>query len=131
MTFDLERAVKEGCRTRDGRSVRILCTDKKDGQNAQLVLGLVDDGDIESVLAWFQSGANFTGVHSNDLVNIPEAHDVTVQIYKQLGSRLPWPFEVAAWVDGRQIASPTNFSHGAEVEWKEWGKPVTVRIEED
>ena len=139
MTFDLERAVKEGCRTRDGRPVRIICDDLR-----------LADGDLEIVAAVSHrdGGGSFETVeHYNqfgrhceqttvdgcpiDLVNLPESHEVQIQVCRQIGSKLPWPYDARVWINGKLIANPQGHCLGDDIEWEEWGKPVTVRIEKE
>ena len=74
MPVDFSRPVQ----TRDGRKVRILCTDRK-GVGAYSVIGLVSqDNDAESLTEWRIDGTGgyhtASGVHfkERELVNVPE-----------------------------------------------------------
>lgn len=57
--------------TRDGRKVRILCTDVKG--RGHIVYGLVEDGDTENIVSWYkETGAwSHDGESRNDLINPP------------------------------------------------------------
>lgn len=84
MTIDFNRPIQ----TRDGRPVRILCTDKSSYVNRSVV-GLVrkDDGE-ETVYCWNSHGTSFERESSHndvDLINVPEEIERTlgyVNVYR-------------------------------------------------
>jgi hypothetical protein len=59
-------------KTRDGRPVRIICTDRRASQGNLLLIGLIDEGpNGETVLSWNLNGKYLVGeanIHKNDLV---------------------------------------------------------------
>ena len=65
MTLDINKPI----RTRDGREVRILCTDATGLENGETIVALVQG--VAEPLMYFASGQYVTGVpyHRNDLVN--------------------------------------------------------------
>lgn len=84
MTFDLERAVKEGCVTRDGRPVRILCTDRVGAVQwtvTGLVLTTLDDAKNELIDYWDTLGNN-ARYRDTDLQNLPRKHVRYVNVYE-------------------------------------------------
>ena len=85
--FDLE-AAKAGkpVFTRDGRSVRIICFDRKhiyDGQ-AYSIVALVNEGPYsESIYSYTKDGLYELGeCHNNDLMMLPEKKEGWVNVYK-------------------------------------------------
>jgi hypothetical protein len=65
--------------TRDGRAVRILCTNAKNRSNP--VIGLIDAGDRESLVEWRSDGRYFGNTESEcDLVNVPTKRTVWVTV---------------------------------------------------
>ena len=68
--------------TRDGRKVRILCTDMK-GDMGDTVVGIIAEGDSEEVLTWKTDGVyNRAGDETScDLINVPETRVVWVNMY--------------------------------------------------
>lgn len=78
MAFDLTKPV----RLRDGRPVKILCTDLKADQP---IAGRVmdEDGDRESVETWYENGHYLYNdrVSEMDLVNMPKRHVMYINFY--------------------------------------------------
>lgn len=79
MSLDLTKPVQ----TRDGRAVRILCTDRK---GKYPIIGLMpdrDDGSCEMLISWSGDGhyggaANYKAL---DLVNVPQVIEGWVNVY--------------------------------------------------
>lgn len=90
MSIDFTKPIQ----TRDGRKVRILCTDRRGGLYP--VVGMVmDDRGIETTHCWTLSGALVVGESGfpNDLVNVPPPKKkvmVEVRLYRamRIGSAL-------------------------------------------
>ena len=82
--FDLEEYLANPSKkvvTRDGHSVRIICTDKKG--TIYPVVGLVDIGSREITLHYTREGENWCSKESpRDLFFAPEKHEGWVNIYK-------------------------------------------------
>lgn len=82
--FNLEEYLKNPSRkvvTRDGRNVRILCTDQKG--TLYKVIGLVDNGDKEAINQFTSKGESCFCIETNiDLFFAPEKHEGWVNIYK-------------------------------------------------
>lgn len=71
--FDLEKAMRNGgkCMTRDGKPVRIICTDMH--HKIFSIIALVDVGDLEVPEKYQINGKFYSEISSEfDLVNIPE-----------------------------------------------------------
>lgn len=64
-TLDLSKPVQ----TRDGRKVRILCTDRR---GPAPVIGLVECASSEALLLWSKDGKFSDYISPSDLVNVPE-----------------------------------------------------------
>lgn len=74
-SIDLSRPVQ----TRDGRKVRILCTDAKGDMP---VHGLIDNGHYEIPWAWYRSGETKRNLEiSADLINIPTKRTGWINVY--------------------------------------------------
>lgn len=87
--FSLEEYLKNPERkiiTRDGKEVRILCTDRKSVMNLPPIIALVKNRkENEEVFGFFTNGKYFYGGSSEnnkDLFFAPEKHEGWVNIYK-------------------------------------------------
>ena len=79
--FSLEEYLKNPSRqvvTRNGRPVRILCTDRRDKENGFVVVGLLSDDDAVSL--WKATGESVF-VKGYDLFFTPIKHTGWVNIY--------------------------------------------------
>ena len=83
--FSLEKYLANPSRkvvTRDGCTVRILCTDKK-SYNEQIVGLIMGDNGMEFISTWTQQGKSFFNSDTpNDLFFAPEKHEGWVNLYK-------------------------------------------------
>ena len=82
--FNLEEYLKNPSQkviTRDGRDVRIICTDAK---SIYKIVGLVYDKkkDIESLFVYKENGKYFYGVADNDLFFAPIKREGWINVYK-------------------------------------------------
>ena len=91
--FDIQKA-KEGkpvC-TRDGRKARIIAFDKK---GFRAIVGLVDDGDKETLMLYDEAGRSTGDVSEFDLMMLPEKKEGWVNVYKGIDgitfSKHPYP----------------------------------------
>lgn len=73
--------------TRDGRKVRVLCTDLK---GVHPIVGVVTRADGEEVvLTWLPDGRlSFNVACPGDLINVPERHVRWVNVYRGLDGRM-------------------------------------------
>ena len=83
--FNLEEYLKNPSRkvvTRDGKNVRILCTNRK--LDSKEVVGLIMNNDgTEGLLSWSKQGKSLSLNDSSfDLFFAPEKHEGWVNIYK-------------------------------------------------
>ena len=83
--FNLEKYLANPSRkvvTRDGRPVRILCTDKK-SYNEQIVGLIMGNNGMEFISTWTQQGKSFFNSDTpNDLFFAPEKHEGYINIYR-------------------------------------------------
>ena len=83
--FSLEKYLANPSRkvvTRDGRPVRILCTDRK-SYNEEIVGLVTNDNGMESVLTWIQQGKVFFNSDTpNDLFFAPKTHEGWINVYR-------------------------------------------------
>lgn len=86
--FNLEEYLKRPSKkvvTRDGRNVRIVCTDKK-GACPIVALVTRDDGVAEETVTYTKNGKFFKDTSYNcDLFFAPEKHEGWVNVHRSLG----------------------------------------------
>ena len=127
--FNLEEYLKNPKKkvvTRDGRSVRIVCTDKV--SNDYTVLALVMTGNQEEVYSYTANGQYMSNsINDIDLFFAPEKHEGWVNIYESgiqretlgclvtryVGSSI-WPTEEAA-----KTAADADDIVTIKIEWEE------------
>ena len=98
------------CQTRDGRKVRILCTDAQCfgiSREPQPIVGLIDGNPTPQT--WSKNGGFGCGLGNADLINIPEKRTVWVNMYKSGGTSPQHPSKESAdtnasLFDGGRIA---------------------------
>ena len=82
--FDLKEYLKDPNKkvvTRDGRNVRIICTDRQGGDRPILILCFESDG-IERCFSCFPNGRRYVDIDScMDLFFAPEKHEGWVNLY--------------------------------------------------
>lgn len=82
--FNLEEYLKDPNKkvvTRDGRNVRIVCTDRQGGDHPILILCSASDG-IESCFSSFPNGRRYVDIDSCvDLFFAPEKHEGYINVY--------------------------------------------------
>ena len=127
--FSLEEYLKDPSRkvvTRDGRKVRIICTDRKSKDNRTIIALIEDFGGDENFLC-YPSNGEWPTCRRIDLFFAPEKHEGWVNIYKAgvervtmgyLASRYVgsciWPTEEAA----KTAADPDPVAT-IKIEWEE------------
>ena len=83
--FDLKEYLKNPSRkvvTRDGKNVRILCTDRKLDSKEVVGLTINNDG-TESLLSWSKQGKSLSLNDSSfDLFFAPEKHEGWINVYR-------------------------------------------------
>ena len=102
--------------TRDGRNVRIICTD----QNGTLykVIGLVDNGDNETIRNFTSKGESCFGVETNiDLFFAPEKHEGWVNIHRT-HDNLKYVFIYDNEEEARRNADESAIAT-VKIEWEE------------
>lgn len=105
--------------TRDGRDVRIICTDRVSEKGYPLVALVMKDGH-ELVHTYNRYGHFYTGDtnHDFDLFFAPEKHEGWINIYKTrgycYGGSVIYPTEVAA----KTAADPDPIAT-VKIEWEE------------
>lgn len=119
--FNLEEYLKNPSRkvvTRDGRNVRIVCTNKK---GVDPIVALVTKYDSDTELAYtYTKNGEFVGsiITKYDLFFAPEKHEGWVNVYK--AGNTPhsdtciWPTEEEAkkWINDNYVAT-------VKIEWEE------------
>ena len=118
--FSLEKYLANPSRkvvTKDGRPVRILCTDRI-SYNVEIVGLIMNDNGMESIFTWTQQGKEYINSDtSNDLFFAPEKHEGWVCICRRFRNNGYftdgiYDSEQEAKVRGGSIAT-------VKVEWEE------------
>ena len=123
--FSLEKYLANPSRkvvTREGCSVRILCTDKK-SYNEQIVGLIMGDNGMEFISTWTQQGKQYVNTDTlNDLFFAPEKHEGWVNLYK-------WANKDCAYYIGSMYNSKAeaenkrdtsdNYVNTIKIEWEE------------
>lgn len=124
--FNLEEYLKNPERKvvrRDGKDVRIVCTDAK--REYYPVLALVDDGCYESPVSYTKNGECFLGQENYcDLFFAPKKHEGWINIFKGafinakafLGQSYIYSSEEIAKSEGRKC---NNYLTTIKIEWEE------------
>ena len=88
--FDLKEYLKNPSRklvTREGCSVRIICTDAKLGSTEIVGLEIDDDG-TECIFTWTKEGKLFSNTDTpDDLFFAPEKHEGWINVYEEGSNR--------------------------------------------
>lgn len=99
------------CQTRDGRKVRILCTDAKRWHDGESIVALVDsdtESGTQSVMTYMSDGRYYSKFESPyDLINIPEKRKLTgwLNMYESgYGGVHKTRSEADKWYEERRIA---------------------------
>ena len=122
--FSLEEYLKNPSRkivTRDGRNVRIICTDKRKTIYPIIALCFMEDGS-ERLSSYLPNGKEHVGEDSNDdLFFAPEKHEGWVNLYKgnayyHLGSTIFYQSESEA---KKRIVKNCGYVGTIKVEWED------------
>ena len=124
--FSLEKYLANPSRkvvTRDGRPVRILCTDKK-SYNEQIVGLIMGNSGMEFISTWTQQGKSFFNSDTpNDLFFAPEKHEGWVNLYKWLGKEYTYHMGNVynSKAEAENGSSNNNYKYVAtiRIEWEE------------
>ena len=121
--FDLKEYLANPSRkvvTREGCSVRILCTDRK-SYNEEIVGLVMNDNGMESILTWIQQGKVFFNSDTpNDLFFAPKTHEGWINVYRNNDSHT----YAGAVYDSKEDAEKRkvideNYVTTIKIEWEE------------
>ena len=122
--FSLEKYLANPSRkvvTREGCSVRILCTDKK-SYNEQIVGLIMGDNGMEFISTWTQQGKSFFNSDTpNDLFFAPEKHEGWINVYRNSDTGHTY---AGAVYDSKEDAEKRkvideNYVTTIKIEWEE------------
>ena len=124
--FDLKEYLKNPSRklvTREGCSVRIICTDAKLGSTEIVGLEIDDDG-TECIFTWTKEGKLFSNTDTpDDLFFAPEKHEGWVNLYKWLGKEYTYHLGNVynSKAEAENGSSNNNYKYVAtiRIEWEE------------
>ena len=122
--FNLEEYLKNPSKkviTRDGRSARIICTDRVNFDSPVMALVMTKSG-IESSYSYRTNGQLFrTDISDQDLFFVPEKHEVWINLYK-------WDNSVGCYVSNpfsseekaiKASRMNSNYLKTFKIEWEE------------
>ena len=122
--FNLDEYLKNPTKkvvTKDGRPVRIICTDMK-LYNMEIVGLIMNDNGMESIFTWTQQGKQYLNMDTpNDLFFAPEKHTGWINVYRNSDSGHVY---TGAAYDYKEDAekrkeSDENYVTTIKIEWEE------------
>ena len=124
--FNLEKYLANPSRkvvTRDGKNVRILCTDRKLDSKEVVGLTMNNDG-TEGLLSWSKQGKSLSLNDSSfDLFFASEKHEGWVNLYKWLGKEYTYHMGNVynSKAEAENGSSNNNYKYVAtiRIEWEE------------
>lgn len=107
--------------TREGRSVRIICTNMK-SYNERIVGLIPSDTGIESIVTWNQQGKQYFNMDTpNDLFFAPEKHEGWINVYRDSDSGRVYTgavYDSKAEAENKRDTSD-NYVTTIKIEWEE------------
>ena len=121
--FSLEEYLKNPDRkviTRDGKEVRIICTDRKSAVGLPPILALIKSGEEDEKLLGFCTNGEYlyngSAQKDNDLFFAPEKHEGWINVYKtENGFIGSWVY-VSKEEAGKNIGG--DYIATCKIEWK-------------
>ena len=119
--FSLEEYLKNPSKkvvTRDGKSVRIRCTDRKDA--VYPIVALIDSNGKEEILSYTKNGYFYYDGRKdvNDLFFAPEKHEGWVNVYKD-GDHFYSSMDILKTKDKAEALSCRSCIATVKIEWEE------------
>ena len=119
--FNLDEYIKNPSNrvvTRDGKSVRIRCTDRKDA--VYPIVALIDSNGKEEILSYTKNGYFYYDGRKdvNDLFFAPEKHEGWVNVYKD-GDRFYSSMDILKTKDKAEALSCRSCIATVKIEWEE------------
>ena len=119
--FNLEEYLRDPNKkvvTRDGRNVRIICTDRKGTEYSVVALCTMSSGS-EDCYFYFPNGRMYLSADSClDLFFAPERHEGWINLYKINSSISPGPLTYNTKKEAELAARPDYIST-IKIEWEE------------
>ena len=121
--FNLEEYKKNTNRkviTRDGRNVRIICTDRQGGDHPILILCSASDG-TESCFSCFPNGRRYVDTDSCvDLFFAPEKKEGWINLYKINSDISPGPLTYSTKKEAESATgNRPDYISTIKIEWEE------------
>ena len=121
--FDLEEYLKNPNKkvvTRDGRNVRIICTDRQGGDRPILILCFESDG-IERCFSCLLNGRRYVDIDScMDLFFAPEKRSGWINLYKINSSISPGPLTYNTKKEAESATgNRPDYISTIKIEWEE------------
>ena len=121
--FNLKEYLKDPNKkvvTRDGRNVRIICTDRQGGDRPILILCFESDG-IERCFSCFPNGRRYVDIDScMDLFFAPEKHEGWINLYKINSNISPGPLTYNTKEEAESATgNRPDYISTIKIEWEE------------
>ena len=121
--FNLEEYLKNPARkviTRDGRNVRIICTDRKGTEYLVVALYTTSNGS-EHLYSYLPNGRRYLSADScRDLVFAPEKHEGWINLYKINSSISPGPLTYNTKKEAESATgNRPDYISTIKIEWEE------------
>ena len=120
--FNLKEYLKDPNKkvvTRDGKNVRIICTDRQGGDRLILILCFESDG-IERCFSCLPNGRRYVDIDScMDLFFAPEKHEGWVNMYKTRSESVQIGQIYSSKEEAEMCRIDANYISTAKIEWEE------------
>ena len=120
--FNLEEYLEDPNKkvvTRDGRNVRIVCTDSQEGDHPILMLCSASDG-IVGCFSCFPNGRRYVDTDScADLFFAPEKHEGWVNMYKTRSDGVQIGQIYSSKEEAEMSRNDASYISTAKIEWEE------------
>ena len=123
--FSLEKYLANPSRkvvTRDGKNMRILCTDRKLDSKEVVGLTMNNDG-TEGLLSWSKQGKSLSLNDSSfDLFFAPETHEGWINVYRHSDGGHAYAgtvYDSKEDAEKRKVIDEKNYVTTIKIEWEE------------
>lgn len=123
--FDIEKYLenpKQRVVTRDGRNVRIICTDRRADDDHRPIVSLVEDHNSEVLVLLYEDGTHSDANDDLDLFFAPKKHEGWINLYQMdygvYANSDVYPTKEEAERYGK-FSSHASYVDTCKIEWEE------------
>lgn len=122
--FDIEEYLKNPKQrivTRDGRNVRIICTDRRTDEDDRPIVALVDSYASEELILCHKDGKHFCNSNSeDDLFFKPKAHIGWLNLYRSDNKiAIGTVFPIKSEKEAKMASEDKDYVATCKIEWEE------------